>query len=316
MKPWIAFSLTNTSFHTQTGKPRINTPHRARPKPVILDRILRFTALYLIPASILIASVLAVLVLDKMYPKASGTPVAVRVLPTSDTVAFNPESAFEELRDRTASPSVASGRQAWVLADIPAQPDFAEHLLELPSRYVTRLTCWDAAAMSVIGAASRRTSAPDIRMAKLGFNITLGQVPRAQQILCHGTFTQSHHISARIWPVNDFHQAASRFDHGMGLLEGGLLTPAIFALLIGLISRQSTYTVLAAWLIANLRLGAFAIGWDTQWLGYLLPLEAMPLIRQLTAAAYYLLTVNLLIRLLRANSYTEHPQLLKLTKAS
>lgn len=264
----------------------------------------------------IIASVLAVLLLDKMYPQVSGLPIQLRVLPTSEKVALDPQTAYETLLEQPVSPSVASSKQAWVLADIAARPDFKDYLLEIPSRHVTSLICWDPGTMSVIGAASRRTSAPDIRMAKLGFNITLGQVIRSQQILCYGTFTQNNQVSARLWPVTSFQQAASRFDHGMGLLEGGLLTPAIFTLLIGIIARQSTYAVLAAWLIANLRLGAFAIGWDTQWLGYLLPLEAMPFIRQLTAAAYYLLTVTLLIRLLRASSYTEHPRLLNLTKVS
>lgn len=291
-------------------------PEPARQKPARLDRILHFTAVYLIPISMVIASVLAVLLLDKMYPQVSGSPVTLRILPTSEKVALDPETAYSTLRQQPPSPSASSGRQAWMLADIPKQTDFDDYLLEIPSRHVTSLICWDANTMDVIGAASRRTSAPDIRMAKLGFNITMGQLVRPQQTLCYGTFTQSHHVSARLWSVNQFHQASSRFDHGMGLLEGGLLTPALFALLIAIIAGQSTYAVLAAWLIANLRLGAFAIGWDTQWLGFLLPLEAMPYIRQLTAAAYYLLTVTLLIRLLRASNYTKHPRLLKLTKAS
>lgn len=291
-------------------------PEHARGKPAILDRILHTTAVFLIPISMVIASVLAILLLDKMYPNVSGTPIPLRVVPTSEDSPLHPEAMSPTLKSNLVSPSRQSGKQAWLLADIPAQPNFKDHLLELPSRYVTNLTCWDANTMSLIGSGSRRSSSPDIRMAKLGFNITIGQLPVAQQVLCYGTFTQSNYVTARLWPVRSFQQAASRFDHGMGLLEGGLITPAIFALLIGLIARQTTYAVLAAWLIANLRLGAFAIGWDTQWLGFLLPLEAMPFIRQLTAAVYYLLTVTLLIRLLRASNYTEHPRLLTLTKGS
>lgn len=291
-------------------------PELVRPKRAPFDRILRTLAVYVIPASMIIASLLAVLLLDKMYPKVSGASAILRVLPTSEQVALDPHTAFETLQQQPVTPSASSGRQAWLLVDVASRADFKEYLLEIPSRHVSSLICWNAQTMSVIGAASRRSSTPDIRMAKVGFNITLGQLPAFKQILCYGTFTHSNHIRARLWPVTDFHQAASRFDHGMGLLEGGLLTPAIFALIIALIARESTYAVLAAWLIANLRLGAFAIGWDTQWLGYLLPLDAMPYIRQLTAAIHYLLTITLLIRLLRASNYNEHPRLLSLTKGS
>lgn len=291
-------------------------PDLARAKPASFDRILRTLAVYIIPASMIIASILAVLLLDKMYPKVSGIPASLRVLPTSEQVALDPLTAFETLNQEPLSPAATTGRQAWLLVDVPPQPDFKDYLLEIPSRHVSSLICWNAHTMSVIGAASRRSSTPDIRMAKVGFNISLGQLDHAKQILCYGTFAHSNHVIARLWPVASFHQAASRFDHGMGLLEGGLLTPAIFALIIAVIARESTYAILAAWLIANLRLGAFAIGWDTQWLGYLLPLEAMPHIRQLTAAIHYLLTISLLIRLLRASKYTGHPRLLSLTKGS
>lgn len=288
----------------------------ARLKLAFFDRILRTLAVYIIPASMIIASILAVLLLDKMHPKVSGTPALLRALPTSELVALDPRTAFETLVQQPASPPASSGRQAWLLIDVPFQSDFKDYLLEIPSRHVSSLICWNAETMSVIGAASRRSATPDIRMAKVGFNISLGQIEQAKQILCYGTFAHSNHVTARLWPVTDFHQAASRFDHGMGLLEGGLLTPAIFALIIAVIARESTYAVLAAWLIANLRLGAFAIGWDTQWLGYLLPHDAMPYIRQVTASIHYLLTISLLIRLLRASKYNEHPRLLDLTKAS
>lgn len=281
-----------------------------------MDKILRIIAAYLIPLCMVVASVLAIMLLDKMYPPVSGSPISLRVLPTSEHVALDPETAFETLIGLPAAHNTPSGRQAWLLADIPSQRDFKNYLIEIPSLHVNSLICWDAETMSVIGAASRRSATPDIRMVKLGFTVNIGQLPVPYQVLCYGTFSQNHPLTARLWTDNNFQLATSHFDHGMGLLEGGLLTPAIFALLIAIIARETTYAVLAAWLIANLRLGAFAIGWDTQWLGYLLPLEAMPYIRQVTAAIYYLLTVTLVNRLLRASNYTEHPRLLGMTKAS
>src|SRR5699024_7441490 len=72
----------------------------------------------------------------------------------------------------------------------------------------------------------------------------------------------------------------------------------------------------AVWLVANLRLGAFVIGWDGQWLGFLLPSEILPMLRNLTASIYYLFTVVLLARLLQSNEDDLHPQLLNITKIS
>lgn len=281
-----------------------------------MERVLSAVGVYVIPMCIVIASLLSVWLLEKMYPDVTGTPIALRVLPTSENVALDPKTAFQTLREQPVASTISSSRQAWLLADMPAQRDLGDYLLEVPSRYISSMVCWDTSTMHVIGKASRVTSVSDKRMVKLGSNITVGQLPASRPILCYSSFTQSSSVSARLWAVSDFRLAASRFDYGMGLLEGGLLTPAILTFIIALITRQSTYALLGAWLIANLRLGAFAIGWDTQWLGYVLPPEAMPLIRQLTAAVYYLLTVALLVRLLRANSYSERPRLLQITKWS
>src|SRR5690606_24106466 len=66
---------------------------------------------------------------------------------------------------------------------------------------------------------------------------------------------------------------------------------------IAVTNREWLYVLLAAWLVGNLRLGAYMMGWDTQWLGHAIPLEWMPLLRKFTVAAYFLLTYSLFTRL-------------------
>src|SRR3546814_11637251 len=83
----------------------------------------------------------------------------------------------------------------------------------------------------------------------------------------------------------DLRKSTSRYDQGVSVLEGGLLTIALFILVIAVTNREWIYLLLAAWLVGNLRLGALAMGWDTQWLGRSIPLEWMPFIRQVTIAA-------------------------------
>src|SRR5690606_16428542 len=114
--------------------------------------------------------------------------------------------------------------------------------------------------------------------------------------------------------ISDLRLSTSRFDRGVGLLEGGLLTIAVFILVIAITNREWVYLLLAAWLVGNLRLGAYAMGWDTQWLGRSIPLDWMPFIRQVTIAAYYLLTYTLLTQLFANRRAISAPRLLRLAQ--
>src|SRR3546814_2208706 len=59
---------------------------------------------------------------------------------------------------------------------------------------------------------------------------------------------------------------------------------------------------------------SLAMGWDTQWLGRSIPLEWMPFIRQVTIAAYYLLTYTLFTQLFHHSRGTGYPRLLRATQ--
>ncbi len=83
------------------------------------------------------------------------------------------------------------------------------------------------------------------------------------------------------------------------MIAGGLLTLAVFVFVTALINREWTYVIFAVWLVGNLRLCANAMGWDMQWVGRVIPPEYLQIMRQLTFAAYYLLTAALFSSLFR-----------------
>ena len=90
----------------------------------------------------------------------------------------------------------------------------------------------------------------------------------------------------------DFHQSAS-------LITGGLLTLAIFVFVTAVINREWTCVIFAAWLVGNLRLSANAMGFDTEWMGRLIPIDHIAFLREFTFAAYYVLTTTLFVELFR-----------------
>src|SRR5690606_37192767 len=104
-------------------------------------------------------------------------------------------------------------------------------------------------------------------------------------LLCHASFAGQGLLTVEHWSITDLRKSTSRFVRGISQLEGGLLTIALYIVVIAIAYRECGYLRLGAFLSGNLRLGAFAMGWDTQWLGRSIPLEWMPFIRQLTIAA-------------------------------
>jgi diguanylate cyclase (GGDEF)-like protein len=84
-----------------------------------------------------------------------------------------------------------------------------------------------------------------------------------------------------------------------GLLDGGLIVLAMFVLITGIINREGTYVLFAAWLLVNLRMAALSFGGSAQWLGHTVPLDWIALARSTTLAFYYTLTAALFRTLFR-----------------
>lgn len=270
----------------------------------VAGRLVYYFSLYTVPAAIVILSALALYTLNSHYPLAHGQQMSIRLLPQNGA-EYTPSKALAALRTLPSIPSVQASSPSWLLIDLPGSPQLDDATLDLPSRLTQTLDCWkvDTNTLRTLGNASRSQATGALRSNKMGFAIALGHLPTPASVLCYGTFVETGALSAELWSEPDLRNATSRFDRGIGLLEGGLLTISLFILVIAITNREWVYLLLAAWLVGNLRLGAFALGWDSQWLGQDIPLEWMPLIRQLTVATYYLLTYTLLTQLFRSSRH-------------
>ncbi|UYO93661.1 putative bifunctional diguanylate cyclase/phosphodiesterase [Pollutimonas sp. M17] len=293
----------------------LNTFCHAFPKKLAsaCGRLVYYFSLYAVPAGIVLFSIAALLMLNNRYPPTSGSPLQLQVFPDPG-FAHSPGTALEALKRREHVTHAKVDGPTWFLVDVPAEPELGETAIDVPSRLTQRIACWNAATMRSLGAADQDLTTGSLRTSKQGYSVMLGRSPLPASILCFATFVDQTTLNVDLWSITDLRTSTSRFDRGVSLLEGGLLTIALFILVIAITNREWIYLLLAAWLVGNLRLGALAMGWDTQWLGRNIPLEWMPFIRQVTVAAYYLLTYTLFTQLFRSSRVASYPRLLRITQ--
>jgi hypothetical protein len=136
-----------------------------------------------------------------------------------------------------------------------------------------------------------------MRFNKAGFALRVDEHTPHAQILCRGTFSGPAYITAS--SRDKLEETTLDFQKGASLITGGLLTLAIFVFVTAIINREWTYVIFAAWLVGNLRLSANAMGFDTEWMGRLIPADHIAFLRQFTFAAYYVLTTTLFVELFR-----------------
>ncbi len=257
-------------------------------------------AIYLVPAAIAVATLLALIFLPQGYPVTEGASVPFEVL-TDTTATLDSRQALSELRRQTAvrfHDTLLSDKPQWLL--IPGQAASAASsrnmLIEIPSRHTVDVACWNASSLDAIGRADRRVATGNIKASRTGFIITDVQ---NDAVLCRATFSGPARISLRSWDSTQYQAAERAFHRDSGLLDGGLVILAIFVFLAALINREVVYTIFAAWLIVNLRLAELSLGMDTLWLGRQIPAEWLSFYREASLSAYYLLTITLFQALFR-----------------
>ncbi|WP_322999036.1 bifunctional diguanylate cyclase/phosphodiesterase [Castellaniella sp.] len=119
------------------------------------------------------------------------------------------------------------------------------------------------------------------------------------QIVCQLNQTIPGLLSIEQWHAQDLAATRAHHTHALGLLEGGLLMLAAFIAAIALTTRDHLYVLLTCWILCNLRLGAWALGWDHLWLGHLLSPRELIWSRQLTLLLSFTTTWLLFTRLFR-----------------
>ena len=270
---------------------------------VSLDALIYALCAYGLPLAIAALTWIALAAWQPHYRAAGAAPLELHVLEERDA-PLDPPQALEELRSRAAV-----AHQDTRLSEAPfwfsfaVRPAAGVREVELPSRHAMTAECWQGEPLAPLGRASRSaqggTQSGDLRALKAGFALRLAPGASAVTVLCRATYAGPARISALQWNPEALGDSVEEFHRGAGLLEGGLVVLALFVLVTGLINRDSLYVLFAAWLVASLRMGGISAGWDTQWLEREVPADWILPMRQLTIAAYYVLTYALFRRLFR-----------------
>lgn len=264
-----------------------------------IDRVLFFASAYGVPAIIVVASLAALLGARCEFASQSGTHLALHVVDDASGNLTPPEAltALRRVSGITRYSTRLAETPFWfALGPAFDKTENSSVVVEFPSRHAQTLSCWNALTMSLLGTASRSTTTGDLFPIKAGFAIPLAP---SDIILCRGTFSGPAYIEAYAWSAEVLNHSARQFQENAALIAGGLITLSIFVFLTALVNREWTYVIFAVWLLGNMRICANAMGWDTQWLGRIIPPDMLPLLRAFTFAAYYLVTVELFKRLFR-----------------
>jgi diguanylate cyclase (GGDEF)-like protein len=285
-----------------------------------LDRVLYALSAYAMPASIALATVLALSTWQTFFPYSPAKPLSLRIVEESGQAhALTPAQARQLLAGRPAVlhfDTLRSEQPIWFQFGVDATGD-EPVMAEFPSRHAVDTACWNADTLAPLGDADRERATGSIAEIKSGFALTLGVVASPRQVLCRANFVGPARLTALEWPAAQLRVAAEEYHRHAGLLDGGLLVLAIFMLVTAAINRNSMYVMFATWLVVNLRVAGLSVGWDSQWLGMTVPHAWIAYGRPLTLAAYYVLTVTLFRTLFKDGlAKVGYASLLRLTQST
>lgn len=267
----------------------------------VTDWLLSLFSYFVAPAAIILLSIVATVSQNYIYSTKDPTSLGFRTLADSEDT-LTPHEALSQLRDKPLVDYFDTHREEspfWI--ELPLPNELAgQTVVELPSRHTQQATCWNATTLETLGSGNRHVTNGFMQEAKAGFALNLTEVQsKPDTLLCRLLNKGPARITAVARSPSDLTTSEQAFRHGVGLLEGGMLTLAFFTLVMAAVNREARYILLAVWLVCNLRLGALSMGWDTHWLGLAIPPDWMPQTRQLTIAAYYLVTYALFSQFFR-----------------
>ncbi|RZS78126.1 EAL domain-containing protein [Pigmentiphaga kullae] len=263
-----------------------------------IDWFLSNFSYYLVPAAIFVFSLVALTLEHSIYDTNDN-----RVLPFAVVADKTGQTPSEALATLASAPAVRfhdtrlAETPFWFRFTVP--PSNTPQSVELPSRHAQEVSCWNAAGLAPLGAATRGGTSGILQSVKSGFALDLGVHARPLDLLCRAHFSGPARITVEAWPKSELALSHLAYHHATGVLEGGLLTLAVLTLMTALINRDARYLLFAIWLVGNLRLGGITMGFDTQWLERTIPVDWMAMTRKLTIAAYYIVTYTLFAQFMR-----------------
>ena len=261
------------------------------------ERLIRGLSFYIIPLFLILLTLWAIFFLPNRYPSPSGQILGFHAQASQQTTA-DPD-LISLLTARPLQGQLQLDEPHWILLDLPAKDDNNEHVLHFPASRFNVLACQRAGSTQALAINDHSLSTQALRSPIQGYTVELGSTAVPASILCRVDVDSSSLLQVELWAAEDIKHSSIRYTRGIGLLEGGLLTMALFMLVLAATNREWIYLLLSVWLVGNLRLGSMAMGWDMQWLGHTLPADIMPALRQITIACYFVLSYSLFTLLLR-----------------
>jgi diguanylate cyclase (GGDEF)-like protein len=265
---------------------------------VALERAYWVLSALIIPVAIALFSLTALSFWDDLYSVAPRQQLELRAAQDASqqwTIA-QAEAQLTKVRPKKIYETKLSEDPVWFLLE-PSTTDQAAALVEIPSRHLVQMACWNARTQAPLGYTTAEVPAGDLIEVKSGHALRIAA--STDRVLCKALFQGPAKLTAFLWSPDDLNTSAHDFHRRSGLLDGGMIMLAVFVLITALINRQKVYIVFAAWLIVTLRISATAAGWDGQWLNHQIPPDWLPQIRSLTRALWAILTVTLMKELLR-----------------
>lgn len=288
------------------GQPSM--PRGVTPPPTLIQQAhtsidlgLQRLAIFWIPALVAIFTLMAIFSWPSQYPASESTPIAFQSIEDSSG-QFSVAQARDQLRSRAPVPTPwreteLSEKPFWLVFDTPPPLAYeARNWIDFPSRHATSVACWDAITLTPLGEASRTQQDGWMRLFRAGFAL---DPVGASQLICKLQLMGPGRISIQSMDDVAFLSMESNYHRTSGLLDGGVLMLALFTAIAGLINRNKTYILFAAWLVVNMRMAALSMGWDHQWLGQSIPADWLPTVRPLTLTLYYVVTLTLFATLFR-----------------
>ena len=262
-----------------------------------LDVLLFRLSTYLLPLLIGSLSVLALLAWPTHYPSLQGQTLSFQVAEDRDG-RWGPTEALAAIAQAKPAPvshrdTQLSTRPFWLLMGVAEHDSAVPQTIEFSSRHATEMRCWDARTLTELGRADRGTDVGPLALLKAGFALALPVDRNVDSVVCEAHFVGPARMRAQQWDTPTLQRSTQQFHNYAGLLDGGVMILALFVFLTGLINRNSTYVLFAAWLAVNLRMAALSAGWDYQWLGHLVPVDWLLPSRLITVAVYYVTTITL-----------------------
>lgn len=275
--------------------------HGFEPVTSASERLIRGLSLYVIPLFLIMLTLWALLFLPNRYPTVPGQSLGIQALASQQEHA-DPE-LLTQLENAPTRQRLHLSEPHWLLLTLPAPFPQQDQVLHFPASPISSLHCQDARSGQALRNSELDPPTPLSPAPVKSYTLELGQANHPDTVLCRVETSRPTLLQAQLWASADVTNSSIRLSRGIGLLEGGLLTMAMFMLVLAATNRAWIYLLLSVWLIGNLRLGSMAMGWDTQWLGQILPSQYMPVLRQVTIACYFILSYSLFTVLL-GNSIT------------